>query len=58
MKIKSCLFFKIKLMDYEHMRYIEISKEKERKKETERTRLPLLDMEEVPSLQSIEAIKE
>ena len=45
-------------MDYEHMRYIEISKEKERKKETERTRLPLLDMEEVPTLQSIEAIKE
>lgn len=45
-------------MDYEHMRYTEISKEKERKKETERTRLPLLDMEEVPSLQSIEAIKE
>ena len=59
MKLKSCFFLKIiKLMNYGHMRYIEISKEKERETETERTRLPLLDMEEMPSLQIIEVIKE
>lgn len=42
-------------MDYEHMRYAEISKEKE--KERNRTRLPLLDMEEVPSLRKYRSNK-
>lgn len=57
-KIKSYFFKKtIKLRNSRYMRHTKRHL-REREEETERTRLPLLDMEEEPSQQVLEITKE